>query len=318
MVHREPLKGIFVPLVTPFTADGDIAIDALESLANQVLDEGATGLVALGTTGEPAALDSDEKRAVLDVCAAVCRARDATLIVGAGDNNTRTTAAALHALGSRPEVAAALVPVPYYTRPSEAGVLAHFTELAATSPVPLIIYHIPYRTARSLSAHTLRHIGLLPAVVAVKYAIGGIDADTIDLLGDLPPEFTVLAGDDQFFSPLLALGATGGILATAQLTTAPFVATAAAWAAANNTVARDLGAGLARVAAAAFREPNPTVIKAVLHAQGRIPAPDVRLPLLPAAPEVVEQTMKLLAELPQAHSAHPQSTRQPPHRTWCS
>ncbi|MEV6430395.1 4-hydroxy-tetrahydrodipicolinate synthase [Nocardia sp. NPDC051463] len=297
MAQHEPLQGIFVPLVTPFTAAGDIAVDALESLAHRVLDEGATGLVALGTTGEPATLDAEEKRTVRAVCAEVCRTRNAPLILGAGDNNTRATIAALEALRGHPEITAALVPVPYYTRPSEAGIRAHFTQLAATSPVPVIIYHIPYRTARSVSADTLRELGRLPGIAAVKYATGGIDADTVDLLGDLPEDFAVLAGDDEFLFPLIALGATGGILASAQLTTAPFVALISAWHNGNHALARALGAVLAKMSAAAFNEPNPTVIKAVLHAQGRIPTPDVRLPLLPAGPTSVDPTMRYLAAL---------------------
>jgi 4-hydroxy-tetrahydrodipicolinate synthase len=296
MAQHEALRGIFVPLVTPFTATGDVALDALRSLAHRVLDDGATGLVALGTTGEPATLDAEEKRTVLDVCAEVCRTRNAPLILGAGDNNTRATATALDAFAAHPEITAALVPVPYYTRPSEAGVLAHFTELAASSPVPVIIYHIPYRTARSLSAHTLRELGRLPGIAAVKYATGGIDADTIDLLGDLPVDFAVLAGDDEFLFPLLALGATGGILASAQLTTAPFVALMSAWRNGNLARARELGAALARMSAAAFGEPNPSVIKAVLHAQGRIPTPNVRQPLLAAASDSIARTLERLDE----------------------
>jgi 4-hydroxy-tetrahydrodipicolinate synthase len=137
--------GVYVPLVTPFSTDGRLAGEALERLAHAFLDAGAAGLVALGTTGEPATLIADERRAVVDICARVCRERSATLIVGAGTNDTRGSVQALQELGTWPEVGAALTVVPYYTRPSEAGVIAHFTELAAQSPVPLIVYNIPYR-----------------------------------------------------------------------------------------------------------------------------------------------------------------------------
>jgi 4-hydroxy-tetrahydrodipicolinate synthase len=106
----------------------------------------------------------------------------------------------------------------------------------------------------------------------------------VDLLGDPPPGFAVMAGDDVFLSPLLALGAAGGILASAHVATGQFAALAEAWAGGDLGVARGLGAALARLSAAAFAEPNPAVIKAALHAQGRIPTPDVRLPLLAAAP----------------------------------
>jgi 4-hydroxy-tetrahydrodipicolinate synthase len=292
------LRGVLVPLITPFDADGRVAAGALEALAGEVLDAGAAGLVALGTTGEAAALDDAEKRLVLDVCQRVCASRGAPLIAGAGSQDTRASVTALDGLARWPRVSAALVPVPYYTRPGEAGVLAHFSALAERSPVPLIVYHIPYRTGQPLSAATLRAIGALPGVAGVKLATGGVDPVAIELLGDPPPGFAVLAGDDLYLSPLLALGAAGGILASAHLVTGRFAALATAWADGEVAVARDLGPALARVAAAAFAEPNPTVIKGALHAQGRIPTPDVRLPLLRAGRDSVGSLLLASGQVP--------------------
>ncbi len=297
MTQHPSLHGIHVPLVTPFTADGRVAEDALEALAHAVLDEGATGIVALGTTAETATLDAEEKAAVVDICARVSRERGAPLLVGAGSSDTRASAAALAGLARWPEAQGALVTVPSFTRPSEAGVLAHFTHLAADSPVPLVVYHIPYRTGQALGADTLRALGRLPGIAGVKYATGGIDEAAVDLLGDLPPDFTVLAGDDLFASPLMALGAQGGILASAHLATGRFAQLSAAWRAGDLARARDLGHALAQLSAAAFAEPNPTVVKGVLHAQGRIPTPHVRLPLLPAGRASVDEALKRLAGL---------------------
>lgn len=226
-----------------------------------MLTAGAAGLVALGTTAEVATLSAAEKAAVVSTLARVCRERGAPLMVGAGNNDTAASRDALAALGKVPGVAAALTLVPYFTRPSAAGVVAHFTELAANSPVPLVIYHIPYRTGQELGADTLRTLGALPGVVGVKYATGGIDAATVDLLGELPDGFAVFAGDDLFFSPLLAMGAHGGILASAHLATGRYVELAGAWAAGDITRARDLGHRLGALSAALFAEPNPTVVK---------------------------------------------------------
>ena len=289
-------RGIHVPLITPFTAGGEVAGDVLADLGHAVLDAGAAGLVALGTTAEAATLDAGERDAVVTVCAGVCRERGVPLTVGAGSADTRATRAALAELTRWPEVDAALVPVPSFTRPSEAGVLAHFTELVATSPVPLIVYHIPYRTGQPLSPGGLRALGRLPGVIGVKYAPGSLGADTVDLLGDLPPGFAVLAGDDVFLAPLLALGAHGGILASAHLATDRFVELTEAWRA-GTPPDPALGHSLARWSAAAFAEPNPTVLKGVLHALGRIPTPDVRLPLLPAGAASVGAALERLAEL---------------------
>ena len=289
------LRGIYVPLITPFGPDGEIAESALADLARQMIDSGVAGLVALGTTGEATALSTDEKRRVIDVCARACEERGAQLMIGAGSSDTRASVTALAGLSAWPQVNAALVPVPAYTRPSEAGVLAHFTALASASPVPIVAYHIPYRTARPLSAATLRALAQVPGVVGVKYATGAVDAEAIDLLGDPPPGFAFLAGDDLVVSPLLALGAAGGILASAHLATSEFVGLHAAWESGDVRRARALGGVLAALSAAEFAEPNPAVIKGVLHAQHRIPTPDPRLPLLRADPGSVAAVLPRLA-----------------------
>ena len=291
------LGGIHVPLVTPFADDGAVALDALRRLAHTVLDQGAAGIVALGTTAEAATLDADERLAIIDLCAEVCRERDAALTVGVGGNDTRGAVEGLSRLARWPRTAAALVPVPYYTRPGEAGVIAHFTRLEADSPVPLLVYHIPYRTSQPLRAAALRTLGQLPGIVGVKYATGGVDQDAVELLGDLPTDFAVLAGDDIYLSPLLALGGHGGILASAHLATARFVELARAWRDGDVVRARPLGHALARLSAAAFAEPNPTVIKGVLREQGLIPTAKVRLPLLAAQPDSVSEVLRRLADL---------------------
>ncbi|MFF3003085.1 dihydrodipicolinate synthase family protein [Kitasatospora sp. NPDC057940] len=292
------LTGIHVPLITPFAADGTVALDALAVLAAELLEAGAAGLVALGTTGEPAALSEDERWAVVETAAAACAGRGALLTVGAHGGDTRSTAESLAALGKRvPQAAAALVTVPAFLRPGEAGTVAHFRALAGSSPLPLVAYHIPYRTGQQLSAAALLELAALDGVVGVKYATGGVDQTAVELLAAAPADFAVLTGEDAFLSPLLALGAAGGILASAHLATARFVELTQAWQAGDDARARALGHRLTGLALAAFAAPNPTVIKGVLHAQGRIPTPDVRLPLLPAGDAEVEAALKLVSGL---------------------
>jgi 4-hydroxy-tetrahydrodipicolinate synthase len=291
------LTGLYVPLITPFAESGDVALGALETLARGILGAGARGLVALGTTAEPAALTAAERRSVTGVAARVCRERGAALLVGAH------TPAELSALGGRAEVTAALSVVPPFVRPGEAGVLAHFTRLAAASPVPLVVYDVPYRTGQYLSAGTLTQLGAVPGVTGLKYAPGGINADTIALLASPPAGLAVLGGDDPFISPLLALGAHGGILASAHLATAAFARLASLWAAGQGTAAAALGHQLSALSVALFAEPNPVVIKAVLHAEGRIPTPAVRPPLLPAHPDTTAAALRCLHRLSAVPSA---------------
>jgi 4-hydroxy-tetrahydrodipicolinate synthase len=148
----------------------------------------------------------------------------------------------------------------------------------------------------------LRELGSLTGIIGVKYAVGGIDAQTVELFADLPAEFDVLIGDDVVVGPAFAIGASGGILACANVVTAPFVELHQAWRRGELARARELGGKLGRLAGALFAEPNPTVIKGVLHATGRIPTADVRLPLVPASQDSVDAALKLLAELGQTQS----------------
>jgi 4-hydroxy-tetrahydrodipicolinate synthase len=290
-MERSRLTGLFVPLVTPFTDDGDLAAGALEKLAHAAIDAGAAGLVALGTTGEPATLTASERRTVLDICARACRDRGAALIAGAGSNDTAGTLRALRDLAAWPEVTAALTVVPYYSRPSQDGIIAHFTRLAADSPVPLVVYNVPYRTGVSLSVTTLRELARIPGIAGIKHAVGGVDHDTVLLMAGPLGDLSVLAGDDMFASPLLALGAAGAILASAHVCTSEYAALIAAWHRGDVSRGRELGHRLAPLSAALFAEPNPAVIKGVLHALGEIPSPAVRLPLLPARHDSVSAAL---------------------------
>jgi 4-hydroxy-tetrahydrodipicolinate synthase len=288
----DELAGLFIPLITPFTAAGDIAADALERLARQVLADGATGIVALGTTAEAASLTDSEKSQVLEICSRVCRERSAPLIAGAGTNGTARSAAELAALAKYPDIRAALVLVPYYIRPGEAGVIEHFTALAASSPVPLIIYNIPYRTGQPVSWRSMAKLAELPRVAGVKHAVGSIDPDTIAMMAGKPAGFSVLGGDGLVISPLLALGAEGGILAEAHVCTAEFARLVSLWRDDKAADARELGHRLSPLSRALFAEPNPVVIKSVLHRMGQIPSPSVRLPLLPASLESTEDALR--------------------------
>jgi 4-hydroxy-tetrahydrodipicolinate synthase len=277
------LGGLFVPLVTPFDARGAVDLGALERLAGEVLDDGADGLVALATTGESSSLDPDECDAVVEVCAAVARRHGAPLLVGAGTNDTRTTIARHEALATVPGVVGSLAVVPYYVRPSEAAIVAHFKAVAARSPVPVVLYNIPYRTGRGLGVRALLELAATDNVVGVKQAVGGVDADTLELLARAPDGFAVLCGDDAFVAPLLLLGGAGAIAACAHLCTARFAALVTAGRAGDAARARVHAEALLALVLALFAEPSPAVLKALLHADGRIPTPDVRMPLQAAS-----------------------------------
>lgn len=275
--------GVFVPLVTPFDESGAVDLGALERLGRDVLASGAAGLVALATTGEPTSLDQAERDAVVEVCARVCGEAGALLIVGAGTNDTRSTLARHAALADVPGVSASLAVVPYYVRPSEAAIVRHFEVVAERSPVPLIVYNIPYRTGRGLGAAALLELADTENVAGVKQAVGGIDADSLTVLAGAADRFAVLGGDDPFLFPLVLMGATGAIAASSHLCTRRFVEMIECGLEERLADGRRHAEALLPVVRALFAEPSPAVIKAALHAEGRIPTPSVRMPLAEAS-----------------------------------
>ena len=270
------LSGLYPPLVTPFDANGSVDLDALERLAFELIDGGAAGLVALGSTAEPFALSEVESSAVVEVVARVCAAAGAELVVGAGDVDTRATIARHEALAGVPGVTASLAVVPYYMRPAPAGVVAHFEAVAARSPVPVLVYNIPYRTGVRLSADTLLELAAIDGVAGMKQSAGAIDEDAVRVMAERPDGFAVLCGDDALIQPLVAMGGDGAIAASAHVATERFARLAA------EGSARE-AAALLPLVRALFAEPNPAVIKAVLHRQGRIATPDLRLPMTRAS-----------------------------------
>jgi 4-hydroxy-tetrahydrodipicolinate synthase len=289
-------SGVFVPLVTPFTEDGAVDLPALEGLARDVIDAGAAGVVALATTGEPTSLDDAERDVVAVTVARVCGDRGATLIVGAGTNDTRTTIARHEALADVPGAAASLAVVPYYVRPSEAAIVRHFQVVAERSPVPLVVYNIPYRTGRGLGARALLELAATDNIAGVKQAVGGIDADTLELLAGAGEGFAVLGGDDPFLYPLTLMGGRGAVAASAHLCTDRFVEMIECGLAGRLEEGRAHAEALLPLVRALFAEPSPAPIKAVLHSQGRIPTPHVRMPLADASPAVAERAIAAALE----------------------
>ena len=275
--------GVFVPLITPFDEEGEVDLGALETLAADALGAGAAGLVALATTGEPTSLDQGERDAVVAACARVCQDAGAQLIVGAGTNDTRTTLARHEALADVPGTRASLAVVPYYVRPSEEAIVQHFQVVAERSPVPLVIYNIPYRTGRGLGPEALLELAATDNVAGVKQAVGAIDVDTLELLAGSAGAWAVLGGDDPFLYPLTLMGASGAIAASAHLCTARFVQMIECALTGRLDEGRRHAEALLPLVQALFAEPSPAVIKAALHAEGRIAEPSVRMPLADAS-----------------------------------
>lgn len=285
------LAGLWVPIVTPLNASGDVDVVALGRLARRLLDDGCAGLVALGTTGEPATLRPAERRAVVDVCADACVESGKPLVVGVGSNCTRSTIDDVAALEGTPALASFLIVVPYYTRPTPAGIVDHFRAIAAASRTPIVAYNIPYRTGRGLNADALLELAGTPGIVGVKQAVGALDHDTLELLRRKPRDFQVLAGDDAFIAPTILMGGVGAIAASAHVCT-DLVARMidAALAGAKDDTAT-LAHALLPVVTAGFAEPNPACWKAALYAAGEIATAALRPPMSEASNEATQRLL---------------------------
>lgn len=277
------MHGLWVPVVTPLDEHGEVDVASLDRLARRLLADGCTGLVALGTTGEPATLSRAEKDQVVEACARACADTGGRLMVGVGSNCTTSTVEEARYVGERWEPAALLVVTPYYTRPAEAGVVEHVRTVAAAAPAPVVAYNIPYRTGRGLGADAILELARTPNVAGVKQSVGALDHDTLRVLSERPPEFAVLAGDDAFVAPTVMMGGAGAIAAAAHVCTAEFAAMIDAALAGDVPTASRLAHALLPVVAAGFAEPSPALWKSALHATGEIASPALRPPMTGAS-----------------------------------
>lgn len=285
------LRGVYIPLITPFDEDDQVALDVVEQLCVEYLDAGASGIVALGTTGEAPAVDGNEQAAIIAACSKVCDERGAQLIVGAGTSSTSGSISLVEALEGIPACVGALTVVPYYVRPSQPGIVGHFKAVAAASPVPLVIYNIPFRTGRELEPEGMLELARTPNIAGVKQAVAKLDQHTLEILAGRPDRFHVLSGDDPYVYPIVLMGGSGAICASAHVLTERFVSMIECGLAGKVEEGRQHAEALLPVCLALFAEPNPAVTKGVLHRQGRIPTPDVRAPMTNASPEAIDAAL---------------------------
>lgn len=283
-------SGIWIPLITPFS-DGAVDHAALRTLVKIYADAGVAGLVALGTTGEPAALNADERRAVLETVLEA--AGELPVIVGLADENVAHLHAALERVNALP-VAGVLTPAPCYVRPSQAALVRHFLDLADASARPLVIYDIPYRTGVQLELQTLLALAAHPRIQAVKDCAGSQEK-TLALI--LDGRLRVLAGDDINILSTLCLGGSGAIAASAHVAPAEYLGVYRAIADGRLGEARTRFHTLAPAITALFSEPNPAPVKAALADAGLI-RNELRPPMMPASAQFCAGWQTLRPSLP--------------------
>jgi 4-hydroxy-tetrahydrodipicolinate synthase len=283
MPANRMFRGAFTALVTPFRADGAIDEETFRALVRRQIDSCIHGLVACGTTGETPTLSHEEDEWMIATTLEVAAERPSRdrlrVIAGTGSNSTATAIRSTRraaALG----VDAALVVAPYYNKPDQRMLEAHFRAVADEGDLPIIVYNVPGRTGVNVEAATLLRLAEHPRIVAVKEASANMD-QIATILSERPADFSVLAGDDTWTMPMLAMGGDGVISTCSneipgQMTEMCDAAFAGDWDAARRIHERWLPLMRANFVGG----PNPVPVKAALALMG-LTTDMVRMPLLP-------------------------------------
>lgn len=288
-------KGSFVALVTPFQ---NRKVDAarLRWLVDYHIDHGTEGLVPCGSTGESATLSHDEHKQVNEIVIKAVRGR-IPVIAGAGSNST-DEAIGLVKHAQKAGADAALTVVPYYNKPTPAGLFAHFKEIAKATKLPLILYNIPGRTVINMPVETVVKLAeSCPTIVGIKEASGSMDYTSQLLSGVNGSRFTILSGDDSLTLPLLSLGAKGVISVIGNIVPGSMTELVRSWDNGSPERALELHMQLFPVMRALFFETNPMPIKAAMAHLG-LCREELRLPLLPMSAEPRKRLLAALAACP--------------------
>jgi 4-hydroxy-tetrahydrodipicolinate synthase len=271
------LTGCFTALVTPFNANGAVDADAFAKLVDWQLMEGIHGLVPVGSTGEAATMTLEERLGVVRLCAERAAGR-VPVIAGAGGNDTRVAIETSKAMGGTG--ATHLLHVsPMYSKPPQRGILAHFRAIADASPLPIVVYNVPGRTASNIEAETTLSLAQHENIVAVKEASGN-PAQISEVIRHAPKDFSVLSGDDSITLGVIAAGGQGVVSVVSNAVPRNMADLCRRALEGKLEAARALHLQLHAFMQTAFCESNPIPVKAALAMMGRIQN-QLRLPLVP-------------------------------------
>jgi len=289
MTNTHAWGRLLTAMITPF--DDDLAVNhpAAAQLARHLADTGSDGIVVAGTTGESPALSADEKIALLETVLAAVGDRIA-VIAGTGSNSTsesialtrRATQAGAHGI---------MLVTPYYNKPPQAGLVAHFRAVAAETTLPVMVYNVPGRTSVNLLPPAVEQLAAVPNIVALKDAAGSLD-QTTETLRRVPDGFRVYSGDDSLTLPMMSVGAYGIVSVASHVAGARIAAMMQRYVAGDTTGAARLHRELFPLYKGLFATTSPIPVKAAVNMLG-IPAGKPRMPLC----ELTAQESAQLAEL---------------------
>ena len=288
MNFRKILSGTGVAIITPFENDGSVDYTALGNLINHVITNGINYIVTLGTTGETPVLSAEEKKAIIHFTEKQIAGR-VPMVVGLGGNDT---AALIEDLKTYPlsGATAILSASPYYSKPSQEGIYQHYKALAAVSPKPIILYNVPGRTGRNMTAATTLRLAEINNIIGIKEASNDIQ-QVITLLKSRPENFLVTSGDDDLVLPEMACGIDGVISVIANVYPKEFTTMVNYCLANNFKEAVKINNNLLECYHLLFTENNPAGAKAFLAEMGLIKN-NLRLPGVPVSEAIQAQVKK--------------------------
>ena len=258
---REQLRGTGVAIITPFRKDGSVDFEALENLIDLIIKGGVEYIVSLGTTGETPVLSSEEKKEIIGVTMSRVAGR-VPVVIGMGGNNTAELVKELETYPLDKAVAV-LSASPYYNKPSQKGIIEHYKKVAEASPKPVILYNVPARTGRNMSAATTLTLANVKNIAGIKEASGDM-LQCMEILRDRPDDFLVVSGDDALALPQLACGMDGVISVAANVYPKEFSEMVRAGLQNDFKTAKSINDSLISAYNLMFAENNPAGAKAFL------------------------------------------------------
>lgn len=285
LLHQ--LRGTGVAIVTPFDEKEQIDFPALGNIINFLIKGGVEYIVSLGTTGETPVLDKSEKKDILQFTYETVAGR-IPVVVGIGGNYTKAVIQELEQLPI--DQAAAILSVsPAYNKPSQEGIYLHYRAITESSPLPILLYNVPGRTGRNMTANTTLRLAELPNIIGIKEASGLMDQCAL-ILKEKPENFLVISGDDALSLPLIAAGMDGVISVAANAYPAAFSSMVRDCLAGNFKKARTTNDLLLPIYDLLFVENNPAGVKAFMHLHQLLDN-QLRLPLVPLSESIYEQVV---------------------------
>jgi 4-hydroxy-tetrahydrodipicolinate synthase len=277
------LRGSYPPLVTPLR-DGLVDYDTFAALVQFQAEHGSQGIVVCGTTGEPSTLTLEERMQLLEVAIDAAGGRIPVVAATGSQSHRETATLMVHAEETGAD--AVLVVTPYYSKPPQRGLVEYFCDLGQRTRLPMLLYHIPGRTAVGLELGTIERIAdRVPHLVGIKYAATDLGLVT-ELSDRFGTDFRIFAGLEELSFPMLALGAAGVMNAVGNLAPRQVASLCAAVGRGALDEAREVHFALLELNQAVFWDTNPIPIKYMMKRVGLLPENDHRLPMVPATPEL--------------------------------